>query len=63
MPLINIIVVLIVVGFLLWLINNYMPMDGKIKAILNALVVITVVLWLLRGLGLLSSFDSIHLGF
>lgn len=63
MPLINIIVVLIVVGFLLWLINNYMPMDGKIKAILNALVVIAVVLWLLRVLGLLSSLDSIHLGF
>jgi hypothetical protein len=31
MPLINLIVTLIVVGVLLWLINAYIPMDGKIK--------------------------------
>jgi len=53
MSLINLIVVLMVVGVLLWLINTYLPMDGKIKSILNAVVVIAVVLWLLRVLGLL----------
>jgi hypothetical protein len=47
MPLLTVIVVLIVVGVLLWLVNNYIPMDGKIKSILNAVVVIFVVLWLL----------------
>jgi hypothetical protein len=31
MSLINVIIVLIVVGMLLWLVNNYLPMDGKIK--------------------------------
>ena len=62
MSLINLIVILMVVGVLLWLINTYLPMDGKIKAILNAVVVIGVVLWLLRGLGLLSSLDAIHIG-
>ena len=31
MPLINILIVLVIVGFLLWLVNNYIPMDGKIK--------------------------------
>ena len=35
MSLLSIIIVLIVVGVLLWLINNYIPMDGKIKRILN----------------------------
>ncbi len=40
MPLVNVIVILIVVGVLLWLVNNYIPMDGKIKGILNAVVVI-----------------------
>ena len=35
MPLINLVVILVVVGVLLWLINNYVPMDGKIKNILN----------------------------
>ena len=40
MPLIDVIVTLIVVGILLWLINTYIPMDGKIKQILNVVVVI-----------------------
>ena len=61
MPLINVVVVLIVVGVLLWLINNYLPMDGKIKAILNAVVVIAVVLWLLQAFGLLGSLSSIKI--
>ncbi|ABQ69540.1 MULTISPECIES: Thivi_2564 family membrane protein [Sphingomonadales] len=52
--LIHIIIVLIIVGVLLWLINNYIPMDGKIKSILNVVVVIVVILWLLQALGLLS---------
>jgi hypothetical protein len=54
MPLINLVVVLIVVGVLLWLVNNYIPMDRKIKSILNAVVVIAVVIWLLNVLGLLD---------
>lgn len=31
MPLINLVIVLIVVGVLLWLVNIYIPMDRKIK--------------------------------
>ena len=52
--LIHVIIVLIIVGILLWLVNNYIPMDGKIKSILNVVVVIVVILWLLRAFGLLS---------
>ena len=59
MSLISVVIALIVVGVLLWLINNYLPMDGKIKNILNIVVVIAVVLWLLRAFGLLSSLGSI----
>ena len=44
----------IVVGVLLWLVNAYLPMDGKIKTILNAVVVIAVILWLLRVAGMLG---------
>lgn len=55
MPLIQIVVVLIVVGVLLWLVNAYIPMDGKIKQILNIVVVIAVVLWLLSVFGVFSS--------
>lgn len=52
MPLMNIVIPLIVVGVLLWLVNAYLPMDGKIKTILNAVVVIAVILWLLRVAGI-----------
>lgn len=47
MGLIELVIVLIVVGVLLWLVNAYIPMDAKIKQILNIVVVIAVVLWLL----------------
>jgi hypothetical protein len=60
MPLLSIIIVLIVVGLLLWLVNSYIPMDSKIKGILNAVVVIIVVLWLLQAFGLLSSLNTIR---
>jgi hypothetical protein len=62
MPLITVVIVLIVVGVLLWLVNTYLPMDGKIKSILNAVVVIVVVLWLLQAFGVLGSLSSIRIG-
>jgi hypothetical protein len=62
MPLINLVIVLIVVGVLLWLVNAYIPMDGKIKNILNIVVVIAVVLWLLQAFGVLGSFSNIQVG-
>lgn len=47
MDLISLVIVLIVIGVLLWLVNTYIPMDDKIRQILNVVVVIAVVLWLL----------------
>lgn len=61
MPLINLVIVLIVVGVLLWLINTYLPMDGKIKSILNAVVVIVVVLWLLQSFGIIGALGGIRI--
>jgi hypothetical protein len=62
MPLISVVIVLLVVGVLLWLVNTYIPMDGKIKSILNAVVVIAVVLWLLQVFGLMNVLDGIRVG-
>ena len=62
MPLINVVVVLIVVGVLLWLVNTYIPMDGKIKSILNVVVVIGVVIWLLQAFGLMGDLRAIRIG-
>ena len=60
MPLIDVIVTLIVIGVLLWLINSYIPMDGKIKNILNVVVVICVVVWLLHAFGVIDHANTIE---
>jgi len=62
MPLIQVLVVLIVVGVLLWLVNRFIPMQGTIKSILNAVAVIAVVLWLLNVFGLFHSLSRIRVG-
>ena len=62
MPLLQVLMVLIVVGVLLWLVNSFIPMQGQIKSILNAVVVIAVVLWLLNVFGLFHSLSHIRVG-
>lgn len=47
MDLIQLIVVLVVVGLLLWLVNKFIPMAEPIKQILNVVVIIAVVLLVL----------------
>ena len=51
------VITLIVIGILLWLVNAYIPMDAKIKTIINIVILIAVVLWLLKVFGLL---DDVH---
>ena len=60
MSLLTIIVTLIVAGVLLWLVNTYIPMDGKIKKILNIVVVVVVVLWLFNVFGLWGQLRNVH---
>lgn len=60
MDLISLVVVLIVVGVLLWLVNTMIPMDGKIKQIINAVVIIAVVLWILSLF--IGGLPHIHVG-
>ncbi|HYL26483.1 MAG TPA: Thivi_2564 family membrane protein [Candidatus Nitrosotalea sp.] len=62
MPLIEIVVVLIVVGVLLWLINSYIPMAGAIKSLLNAVVVIALIVWILKVVGLWHQITSLRVG-
>ena len=62
MPLLQLMMVLVVVGVLLWLVNRFVPMAGSIKSILNAVVVIGVVLWLLNVFGLFHSISRIRVG-
>lgn len=61
MPLFTIILALIAVGVILWLVNSYIPMDGKIKNILNVVVIIIVVVWLLKVFGVWGALQTVHL--
>ena len=54
---IHLVVILIIIGVLLWAANTYIPMDGKIKQIMNIVVVIAVVFWLLEVFGVLGAVD------
>jgi len=60
MSLVTIVITLIVVGILLWLVNSYIPMDGKIKKVLNIVVMVVVVLWLLNVFGVWNYVRNVH---
>ena len=62
MPLLQILMVLIAVGVLLWLVDRFIPMQGTIKSIFNGVVVIATVLWLLNISGLFHSLSRIRVG-
>jgi hypothetical protein len=61
MSLLTVLLVLVVVGVILWLVNTYIPMDRKIKNILNVVVVILVIVWLLQAFGLLDSIRNVKM--
>jgi hypothetical protein len=48
--LISLIVTLLIIGALLYLVNTLIPMDSKIKTILNVVVILALVIWLLKTL-------------
>jgi uncharacterized BrkB/YihY/UPF0761 family membrane protein len=58
----NVLVTLVVIGVLLWLINTYVPMQARIKQILNVVAVIATVVWVLGAFGLLGSLNNVRVG-
>ena len=62
MPLIHLVIILAVVGMVLWIINNYIPMQSTIKRILNAVVVVGVIVWLLSVFGIIGNLSTIRIG-
>jgi hypothetical protein len=54
MPILTILIVLVIAGVLLWVVNTYIPMDVKIKRILNIVVVVFVIIYLLKAFGILD---------
>jgi len=62
MSLISLVIVLVIVGVILYFVNTVIPMDSKIKLILNIVVVIVVCLWLLGVFGLVGNLSTIRVG-
>lgn len=61
MSLLSIVIVLIVIGIALWLVNTYIPMDAKIKKIINIVVLVVVCIWLLRALGVFEYLEKVSI--
>jgi hypothetical protein len=61
MTLVNIAIVLVVVGIVLWLINTYIPMAGGMKSLLNLVAFVVVVVWLLQGFGVIGAIPGVHI--
>lgn len=62
MSLIGILVVLVIVGVLLYLANTVLPIDGRIKTLINVIVILAVCVWLLEVFGLVAGpvFGPVH---
>ena len=61
MPLLRVILGLVIVVIVLWLVNTYLPMDAKIKQILNVIVVVVAIIWALATLFSVGDFGNIRL--
>jgi hypothetical protein len=57
MTLLGFIVLFVVVGFVLWLINTYLPLNPMVMRLLNVFVVLVLVLYVLQAFGLLPFLD------
>ena len=60
MSLIALILTLVVVGIVLWAINTFIPLDPKVKSILNIVVIVFLILWLLKALGLWEAMSHVR---
>jgi hypothetical protein len=60
MSLLSIIIALVVIGVLLYCINAFIPMDDKVKKLLNLVVIVALVIWLLRCFGVFAYLSRMH---
>jgi Flp pilus assembly protein TadB len=61
MTLVDIVVILVIAGLLMWLINTYIPMAAAIKSLLNILVFVVLLIWVLQSLGIIGEVAGIRI--
>ncbi len=57
---VSIIITLIIVGVVLWLVNNKIPMDSTFKTVINVVAIVCVGLWLLSCFGVIGPVPMLH---
>lgn len=61
MTLIDIVLVFVVVGLIMWLINAFIPMAAGIKSLLNVVVFVVVLIWVLQIFGVVGPIPGVHI--
>lgn len=59
MPLVWVIIVIAGIGFLLWVIDRYVPMDPTVKRFLLITAILVLAFWLLKLLGVWEAMLSV----
>jgi hypothetical protein len=61
MTFVDIVLVFVVVGLVMWLINAFIPMAAGIKSLLNVVVFVVVLIWVLQVFGLVGSIPGVRI--
>ena len=61
MTLVDIVVILVIAGLIMWLINTYIPMASAIKSLLNIVVFVVLLIWVLQSLGIVGEVAGIRI--
>jgi hypothetical protein len=61
MTLVDIVLVFVVVGLVMWLINAFIPMAAGIKSLLNVVVFVVVLIWVLQVFGLVGPIPGVRI--
>ncbi len=60
MPLLTLVIILCALGFGLWALNTYAPVDGKLKQLINVVVVIVAVVICAKAFGVCGNIGSVQ---
>lgn len=60
MSLLELIIALVAVGVILYCINRFVPMDGRVKTVLNIVVILVLVVFVLQAFGVIDAIRGVR---
>jgi hypothetical protein len=61
MTLIDLVLILVIAGLVMWLINTYIPMAAGIKSLLNVIVFVVLLIWVLQVFGVINGIPGLRI--